>query len=759
MTNPMQVMRDRALALNKLGLAIVPLYPEDTMVNGKLKTRKSPMRSQKEPLITATAITGFWYDTRPGLPPLIGIVSGLSNPPLIFLDIDIHGDKNGYVTLDRAGLEIPETTVRYTSESGKGEHLWFKVPAKALGLDLTARSAFTYNDIELDGVDNRVGIGYLHFPDEAPIPTQEDIDELPDAEDWIWETSISTRSENSEATKFEGKPSAWMDALEATTDGPYAKGVEIALSKVMSDVMQSKDISYDTMRDTQYALVREGAKGSSGSYQAIKWLESQYLRPPFNTPEFQTKWTNALENAIRKFGVAEQEVEPKESLDKYFVIDSKGKRKQFKAHTFATDLAETTAIDGAGAFWSYENGVWTYNKDVHTIALTSMFENSYQPSWSNLVHDHLRSMLSLQKKVIKDIPDSSLINVQNGMFNWKTGELLPHDQKYMSTVQLNVSYDPSATCPNFDKWLSETLPGDEQLGLEVIGYMMMSGNPFHIVPLTVGSGRNGKSTYLRIIEKMIGERNISGLDLNQITTDKFAPVAMYGKLANICPDIHQKHLSNTGMLKRVTGGDSIQGERKGQDSFQFTPWATLIFSTNELWSSSDTSDAYFERWLPIPFNQKFSANGKFDENILYAEINGIFNKAMAALRTVHKNHGFTKSESQQKLESEFLLSADPVMQWLSDPDYVSVADPNTTDTTIRTKKTDLFISYQAYRKGRTNGLDRKKFYESLEKKGYKKVNPGNVEHFVGIKTKPIDLFGEVDTAVTPSITIKEYNNF
>jgi P4 family phage/plasmid primase-like protien len=723
---------------------------QDAIANGLgiIPTKdKRPSVSQDKPITehNTTLLDSYWYASRAEMP-AVGVVAEVSG--LMFLDIDVKNDVNGFVTLENAGLEIPETPVSYKSTSGKGAHYWYRAPSESLG-KVTSHANIPYIGHKLAGVDNRVGNGYVVLPADFEIPSREVLESLPLAPEWLWKESVKT--EASEATKYDGDHTEWLDNLVKSTDGEMSPDVQNILSRIpfMMD--------HDIMRNLQCALVKEGAKGSKGSATALATLRSAFLRNEFNTPEYQREWDNALQGAIEKYGTFSEELVDQSSLDKYFAMDSKGKRKQFKAHTFATDLAEDTAIDGAGAFWSYENGVWNYNKDTHIKTLTSTFGDSYQISWSTLVHDHLKSILALEGKVILDEPDKYLINVQNGMYNWKTGHKVDHDQKYLSTVQLNVSYDPSATCPNFDKWLSETLPGDEQLGLEVIGYMMMSGNPFHTVPLLVGSGRNGKSTYLRIIEKMIGDRNISGLDLNQLSTDKFAPVAMYGKLANICPDIHQKHLSNTGMLKRVTGGDSIQGERKGQDSFQFTPWATLIFSTNELWSSSDTSDAYFERWLPIPFNQKFSANGTFDENILYSEMNGIFNKAMAALRNLHKNHGFSKSDSQKKLEAEFLLSADPVMQWLSDPDYVTIANPEETNVSIRSKKTDLFISYQAYRKGRTNGLDRKKFYESLEKKGYKKINPGNVEHFVGIQTKSIDMFGEV-SSYDPQVTIKDYTN-
>ncbi len=132
---------------------------------------------------------------------------------------------------------------------------------------------------------------------------------------------------------------------------------------------------------------------------------------------------------------------------------------------------------------------------------------------------------------------------------------------------------------------------------------------------------------------------------------------------------------------------------------------------------------------------------------------------MVALRGLRERNAFTKSTEVLKLEREFLLSSDPVQQWLEDSDYVTVADP--ANTIVKTKKTDAFVSYRDYRKGKSNGLDRKKFYESLEKKGYAVVRPGNVEHFIGIEVRPIGLMGEPDynSYSSDSMTIKEYNNF
>jgi putative DNA primase/helicase len=265
------------------------------------------------------------------------------------------------------------------------------------------------------------------------------------------------------------------------------------------------------------------------------------------------------------------------------------------------------------------------------------------------------------------------------------------------------------------------------------------------------------------MQKMIGDKNYSALDLNSLANDKFAIIGLYGKLANICADLHQRHLSNSSNLKKLTGEDNVQGERKNQMSFQFKPWATLIFSTNELWSSSDTSDGYMERWLPVPFQQKFTA-GKFDESVLFAELNGIFNKAMAALRGLMAKGEFSTSDAQQELVKKFREDADPVQSWLSDEDYVQTAVPGSELLKTR-KRNDLYKSYKAYRKGKAV-LERNKFYESLENKGFTIYKKDGNNGFYGIAAYDINefsgeptntLFDEV-TNVVSSTGWSNYNN-
>lgn len=708
----MKTRKDKALDAVNAGLAIVPCREESETTNGKVRNAKSPYISQDTPIKGIGVVEAHWYPGRT-TQPLIGVVSEACDPPLMFLDIDVKNGKDGYESLRAAGLEIPETPIRYKSSGGNGEHVWFKAPLESIG-KVSSRANIEYNGVRLEGVDNRVGNGFVLLPDSIEIPGRDVIDLLPYAPDWLWKDSEKKHA--SEETRFEGDLQEWL-SNRATNDG---EEVSQEVQQIINSIPYVMD--HDKVRDLQAALVREGAAGNKGSVQGLLLLKSAWLRDEYNVAKYIDDWQLMLEGAIEKFG------SPK-------VDDLAGNpyfngSNQFLGSNFANDMLDDSAIDAAGAFWSYADGVWSYDPLVHTNKLTNSLVNAYKVSYSGLVQDHLRSKLWADDKMILDKPDMSTVNLQNGTYDCKKGTLAPHDRSKMSTVQLSFDYDSRAECPNFMDWLSQTLPSNEKLALEVIGYMLMNGNPKHKAMLLYGTGRNGKSTFLRVLQNMMGHKNYSSLTLKQLSTERFASVSMYGKLANIAGDIHEGHLNDASTFKAITGGDPITGERKGQQGFTFTPWATMIFSTNEMWSSSDTSDGYLERWLVIPFLIKFAKNGQFDETVLYRESAGIFNAAMAAYREMEERGGaFSSSIEQEMLMHEFRNEADTTLQWLNDEDYLRVAEP--TDMSAKTKRTSVYESYRSHRQGKFM-LSKAKFYKDLERKGYTTMKTNGEIQMVGI---------------------------
>ena len=78
--------------------------------------------------------------------------------------------------------------------------------------------------------------------------------------------------------------------------------------------------------------------------------------------------------------------------------------------------------------------------------------------------------------------NSQLVNLENGVFNMETGELLPHDAAYRFTYQVHANYIEEAdriSCPAFEAFCKSSLEGDSakrKLLLEFIGYICTDSN-------------------------------------------------------------------------------------------------------------------------------------------------------------------------------------------------------------------------------------------------------------------------------------------
>jgi putative DNA primase/helicase len=273
---------------------------------------------------------------------------------------------------------------------------------------------------------------------------------------------------------------------------------------------------------------------------------------------------------------------------------------------------------------------------------------------------------------LRDVPSVEIINVANGLLNVCTHKLAPHSPEFLSPIQLPVAFDPGARCPAWDTFVSEVFPEDsEAIAWEIPAWLMTPDTSIQKAILLTGEGANGKSTYLRAVVAFIGKHNTAAVSLHKLEQDRFAASRLLGKLANVCPDLPTAHLAGTSMFKALTGGDVVNAEFKYGDSFEFVPFAKLVFSANQPPRSDDATHGFFRRWQVVPFTRTFEdgAPGTVPREALDArlsapeELSGALNKALAALAQIKKS-GFTQSESMRKAWEEFRTATDPLSVWL-----------------------------------------------------------------------------------------------
>ena len=273
---------------------------------------------------------------------------------------------------------------------------------------------------------------------------------------------------------------------------------------------------------------------------------------------------------------------------------------------------------------------------------------------------------TLQKMVETD---KYLHAVTNGVIDVRTSELKPFNPDFYIFNALPVKFDPATKCPKFMKFLPEVVPPEkDRLVLqEFIGYCLIKDSRFQKALLLTGRKQNGKGTLLNVISALLGEANVSNVELQKLTDNmRFITAQLHDRLANICADLPDRNLDETGTFKRIVAGDAISAEFKFGQPFEFRPHAKLLFSANALPRIPKDTEAFLVRWLLVEFPNSFlQGDPRRDENLKEKlttpeELSGILNWALEGAQRLLQSKGFSSSETLEELEDRWTIMSDSV---------------------------------------------------------------------------------------------------
>jgi P4 family phage/plasmid primase-like protien len=327
-----------------------------------------------------------------------------------------------------------------------------------------------------------------------------------------------------------------------------------------------------------------------------------------------------------------------------------------KLKTFLTNLQSREVF-------VYHNGFYqAIGEQVIEQYCKGLLGDEFRTHRANEVIGYIRASTYSKPKE----PSLNYINLENGVLDYETLVLLPHDPKFMFFQKLPVRYEPEAECPLIDKFLTEVTSSNEDKTIlyEWIGYNLLRSYPIQKAIMLIGEGANGKSTFLGLLKNFLGPDNLVTKSLQDLENHRFAKSSLFGKLANICPDLPDEALKRTGTFKALTGSDPIDGERKFKDSFPFWNYAKLSFSCNKMPQSNDDSDAYFRRWVISVFPNKFEGEN-CDQNILEKistpeELSGLLNIAIEGLKRILDQGGFSYSQTTEDIRADYISKSDPI---------------------------------------------------------------------------------------------------
>lgn len=415
------------------------------------------------------------------------------------------------------------------------------------------------------------------------------------------------------------------------------------------------------------------------------------------------KYYKSIKNLIRNHRISEDRDNP-DSIYRFF-DEVNGEYKFVDGLVGEEILAENHFFYELGVVYIYKNGKYhpKAERDIDYLITTKLGVNYFTKSRRENIFSYLLSKIRVELDIGVVLNDekqkklnSQFINMKNGLLNIKTGKLVKHTPEILSKNQLAVDYNPKASKVFANTFLKQVLERDTKPFIEeFIGYSLTIDMSEQVALMLTGSGSNGKSVFIQFMNNMIGSDNTTSVTLKDFDGDKFKIVQLKDKLLNVGADISAKRLDETESFKKVISGDSMMGEFKGVDSFNFQPYAKNIFSANELPSTIDASDGFFRRWKIVPFNQNFT--GREDKDIFTKITNtdnleGLFLIAFEGLQRLRNNGSFTPSKTSDELRNNYIDANKPVKRFINE-EFIVYEDDDKIETDFISLE-DIFELYQ-----------------------------------------------------------------
>lgn len=282
---------------------------------------------------------------------------------------------------------------------------------------------------------------------------------------------------------------------------------------------------------------------------------------------------------------------------------------------------------------------------------------------------HYLMMMADQKQQ----SDPALIAFKNGVLDIRTMELRDFTDDDVIPNIIPHDWNPDAECQVVDNTLLKMAccePDIFESLMEVIGVCMYRSAEFTQSAILLGEGSNGKSTYIRMLQALLGKQNISSLDMAMLGK-QFHTGQLAGKLANLGDDISNEFQRGDllSVFKKIVDGNRVYADVKGVEGFEFESYATLVFSANEFPRLADYTDGMLRRIFPIEFNARFSkTDADYDPRIsrkitTEQACQRMAVLGVAGLQQVIDNNGFTPNAASSKRVGEIQAENDNVLSW------------------------------------------------------------------------------------------------
>ncbi len=270
-----------------------------------------------------------------------------------------------------------------------------------------------------------------------------------------------------------------------------------------------------------------------------------------------------------------------------------------------------------------------------------------------------------------------LLALENGVIDFDAGEFREAHPSDMLTHRAGVRFDPEATCPRFDAFLTRILVDPEVVSfvLRAMAYSLTGKVDEDVLFFLYGEGANGKSTFMLLLKLLMGDL-MTTIDAETLLARKsdstldYKKSALEGKRVVVTDELPAGKKLAESMVKALIGGDEIVARRPYEKPYTFSPTHKLWMVGNHKPVIEGTDAGIWRRICLIPFTQTIPVVERRPRAEMLgefrSELPGILNRLLVAWQEIRELGGLKPPQAVQDATNEYQKEEDQMAQFLDD---------------------------------------------------------------------------------------------
>jgi P4 family phage/plasmid primase-like protien len=334
--------------------------------------------------------------------------------------------------------------------------------------------------------------------------------------------------------------------------------------------------------------------------------------------------------------------------------------------------AQPFCFTKSGQFWIWDRTIEDFLPSGQWIPLDEVdMQNFIEESFGfgndlcsrRVREEYLNMAKRVGRKNIPPEPAKEWVQFKNAVFNIATGEVDVPTSKSFWTNKLPHNLGNNSDCLMIDRLFTEWVGVDRKQDLyEFIAYSCYASYPIHSLLALVGTGRNGKSSFLKLLKNFLGSQNVVTSSLHNLEEKNFERIKLYRKKVCIIEETKYSELDSTDNIKKLTGDSMIDFEAKYKDGFSAYNACKIVIASNGLPESPDTQDAWYRRWHILSFPNTFAEGKDIIEEVPETEYESLAKKVTEVLPLLLSNGRFSSQGTIEERKRNYILASNP-LEW------------------------------------------------------------------------------------------------